>query len=41
MTGPTPFLGKIIHLFMDMDRMVGGDFEAGLAAMKATAERRT
>jgi hypothetical protein len=39
MTGPTPFLGKIIHVFMDMDRMVGGDFEAGLAAMKAAAER--
>ncbi|PTM40278.1 SRPBCC family protein [Bosea sp. 124] len=39
MTGPTPFIGKIIHVFMNMDRMVGGDFEAGLAAMKATAER--
>jgi len=39
MTGPTPFLGKIIHVFMDMDRMVGGDFETGLAAMKATAEK--
>lgn len=39
MTGPTPFLGKIIHVFMKMDRMVGGDFEAGLAAMKAAAER--
>ena len=41
MTGPTPFLGKIIHVFMNMDRMVGGDFEAGLAAMKAVAERRS
>lgn len=39
MTGPTPFLGKIMHVFMDMDRMVGGDFESGLAAMKAAAER--
>lgn len=39
MTGPTPFLGKIMHVFMNMDRMVGGDFEAGLAAMKAAAER--
>lgn len=39
MTGPTPFLGKIIHVFMNMDRMVGGDFESGLAAMKAAAER--
>jgi hypothetical protein len=41
MTGPTPFLGKIIHVFMNMDRMVGGDFEVGLAAMKAAAERRS
>ena len=39
MTGPTPFMGKIMHVFMDMDRMVGGDFESGLAAMKAAAER--
>ena len=39
MTGPTPFIGKIMHVFMDMDRMVGGDFEAGLTAMKAAAER--
>lgn len=41
MTGPTPFLGKIVHVFMNMDRMIGGDFEAGLAAMKAAAERRS
>jgi len=40
MTGPTPFLGKIVHVFMDMDRMIGGDFEAGLAAMKTAAEHR-
>ncbi len=39
MTGPTPFLGKIMHVFMDMDRMVGSDFESGLKAMKAAAER--
>ncbi|MGX5735482.1 SRPBCC family protein [Bosea thiooxidans] len=39
MTGPTPFIGKILHVFMDMDRMIGGDFESGLAAMKAAAER--
>lgn len=39
MTGPTPFAAKIMHVFMDMDRMVGADFENGLKAMKATAER--
>jgi uncharacterized protein YndB with AHSA1/START domain len=39
MQGPTPFIGKIFHVFMDMDKMVGGDFEAGLANLKATAEK--
>jgi len=39
MEGPVPYFAKIIHLFVDMDRMVGADFEAGLAAMKAAAEK--
>jgi uncharacterized protein YndB with AHSA1/START domain len=39
MQGPTPYFAKIIHVFMDMDKMVGKDFEAGLAAMKAAAEK--
>jgi uncharacterized protein YndB with AHSA1/START domain len=39
MTGPLPFFAKIIHVVMNMDRMIGGDFEAGLTAMKAQAER--
>jgi uncharacterized protein YndB with AHSA1/START domain len=39
MHGPTPFFGKILHLFLDMDRMVGTDFAAGLANMKALAEK--
>ncbi len=39
MRGPTPYLAKIVHLFVDMDRMVGRDFEAGLANLKALAER--
>lgn len=37
--GRTPYLAKIIHLFVNMDRMVGGDFEAGLANLKAVAEQ--
>jgi hypothetical protein len=28
-----------MHVFMNMDRMVGKDFEAGLANLKAAAER--
>jgi hypothetical protein len=39
MRGPTPFIGKIMHVFMNMDKMIGDDFEAGLAAMKAAAEK--
>jgi hypothetical protein len=39
MQGPTPYFAKIIHVFLNMDKMVGGDFEAGLANMKAAAER--
>ena len=39
MAGPTPFFGKIIHVFMDMDRMVGKDFETGLANLKSIAEK--
>jgi len=38
MTGQKNFLTKAIHLFMNMDRMVGGSFESGLAQIKALAE---
>ena len=38
MQGQQPYLGKLIGLFMDMDRMVGRDFEAGLEALKALSE---
>lgn len=39
MRGPVPFFGKIIHMFMDMDKMVGGQFAEGLARLKAAAEK--
>jgi uncharacterized protein YndB with AHSA1/START domain len=39
MSGPTPFFGKILHVFVDMDKMVGRDFETGLANIKAVAEK--
>lgn len=38
MSGPMPFISKVICLFVNMDRMIGKDFEAGLASMKAAAE---
>jgi carbon monoxide dehydrogenase subunit G len=39
MTGESLFIGKVMSIFMDMDKMIGRDFEAGLADMKAAAER--
>jgi uncharacterized protein YndB with AHSA1/START domain len=38
MYGPNSFMGKAIHLVMDMDKMVGSNFEEGLAELKAKAE---
>jgi uncharacterized protein YndB with AHSA1/START domain len=38
MSGRNDTVGKLFSLFMDMDKMVGGDFERGLAALKAQAE---
>jgi carbon monoxide dehydrogenase subunit G len=40
MRGQVPFPAKVVHVFFDMDRMVGGDFATGLANLKATAERQ-
>ena len=39
MEGPVPYFTKIIHVFMNMDAMVGKDFEAGLASLKTLAEK--
>lgn len=38
--GPMPFLSKVMCVFFDMDKMVGGDFENGLAALKTLVEKR-
>jgi hypothetical protein len=38
MHGPSPFMGKIMHVFINMDRMVGKDFEIGLANLKRLTE---
>jgi uncharacterized protein YndB with AHSA1/START domain len=40
MRGQVPFLAKIVHVFVNVDRMVGSDFAAGLANLKAAAERQ-
>lgn len=40
MTGKYNFVSKIICLFMNMDRMVGRDFEKGLAQLQALSEAK-
>jgi uncharacterized protein YndB with AHSA1/START domain len=39
MNGQVPYVAKIVHVFLNVDRMVGNDFEAGLAKLKAIAEK--
>ena len=40
MRGPCPFIGKVMSVFIDMDRMIGKDFETGLANLKALTEKK-
>ena len=39
MDGPQLFVGKLFGLFMNMDTMIGKDFEKGMAAKKAEVEK--
>lgn len=39
MQGPMPFISKLMSVFISMDRMVGKDFETGLASLKAVSEK--
>ncbi len=39
MQGPAPLVSKIMDVVFNMDRMVGTDFEAGLAKLKTLAEQ--
>ena len=39
MQGACPFVAKLMGVFINMDAMIGRDFEAGLASLKARAER--
>ena len=38
MDGPSPYIAKVMGLFFNMDRLIGGDFETGLANLKAASE---
>ena len=39
MHGPAPFLSKVMQVFMNLDTMIGKDFEAGLANLKRLTEQ--
>ena len=39
MYGPTPFVSKVMQVFVSMDSLIGKDFETGLANLKAAAEK--
>ncbi len=39
MTGQNNFMMKAMHMVMNMDKMLGADFDKGLAAMKVAAEK--
>jgi hypothetical protein len=41
MKGKKNFVFKAFGLFMSMDKMVGGDFEKGLASMKGLVEGKS
>ncbi len=40
-SGRNSFVGRIFCTFMNMDKMVGGEFEKGLARLKQTVESRS
>lgn len=40
MYGPQTFMGRLMGIVLSMERLVGGQFEQGLASLKAAAEGR-
>jgi hypothetical protein len=39
MHGPMPFISKVMCVFVDLDKMIGKDFEQGLQNLKVLAEK--
>ena len=39
MHGPAPFMNKMMQVFMNLDNMIGKDFEVGLANLKKLTEK--
>jgi hypothetical protein len=40
MHGPNPYLAKVMSVFLNMDHMIGKDFETGLANLKTITEQQ-
>ncbi len=40
MSGPQPYLGKLMSVFINCDKMVGKQFEEGLADLKKLSEQK-
>jgi len=38
--GPSPYMSKVIGTFMNIDDLIGRDFEKGLADLKAATEKK-
>jgi hypothetical protein len=39
MNGPAPLISKVMQVFFNFDKMIGKDFEQGLANLKAQVEK--
>jgi carbon monoxide dehydrogenase subunit G len=39
MDGPAPYISKVMGLIFNMDKMIGGEFEKGLANLRAVSEK--
>jgi hypothetical protein len=39
MTGERVFMCKMVSVFMNMDKMIGGQYEKGLAAIQGIVEK--
>jgi len=39
MHGPAPFMSKVMQVFINLDNMIGKDFEIGLANLKRLTEK--
>jgi hypothetical protein len=39
MHGPNAYVGKVMSLFFNMDKMIGGQFNEGLTSLKTVSEK--